>query len=77
MIVEKIINIVCIYQHLCSPFYFYLFTFKIFYVCMYLFIWLHQVLVAAHGIFSCGMCVRSTSLTRDQTQAPCIESAVS
>ena len=42
-----------------------------------------QVLVAAHGIFSCAMqtlelChVGSRSLTRDQTWAPCIERAES
>ena len=50
----------------------------------YLFIWLHHILVAAHAIFSLhcsrqhmGSSLRhagSTSLTRDQTWAPCIGS---
>ena len=52
---------------------------------IYLLIWLCWVLVAAHrifvaarvifvgvcGIFSCGMHVGYSSLTRDRTQAPC------
>ena len=42
-----------------------------------LFIWLCWVLVAAHSIFSCSMrtlscSIWSSSLTRDQTQTPCI-----
>ena len=42
-----------------------------------LFIWLCWVLVAAHRIFSCSMwtlscSIWSSSLTRDQTQPPCI-----
>ena len=51
---------------------------------IYLFIWLCQVLVAAGGLLSCGiqtlscgMHVGSSSLTRDQTQAPSIGSAES
>ena len=62
----------------------------LFFFNIYLF-WLHQVLVAARGIFvaaclvaicgllscgmqtlSCSMHVGSSSLTRDQTWAPCI-----
>ena len=50
---------------------------------IYLF-WLHRVLVAACGIFSCGMqnlsCgmhAGSNSLTRDRTRAPCIGSTES
>ena len=53
---------------------------------IYLFIWLYQVLVAAWGIFdlgcdmqdlfSCGM-LGSSSLTKNQTQAPCILSTES
>ena len=50
---------------------------------VYLFIWLYQVLAAARGIFSLHYSmqdlfqlwhVRSSSLTRDQTQASCTES---
>ena len=44
-----------------------------------LFIWLHWVLVAAHGIFHCGMRAWQacgmwdfSSLTRDWTRTPCI-----
>ena len=58
---------------------------------IYLLIWLHQVLVAAGGLLSCGMqtlscsmqtlsCsmyMGSSSLTRDGTQAPCIGSVES
>ena len=49
------------------------FTSFLFY--FYSFIWLHQVLVVALRIFSCGMwtlsCgMRSSSLTRDQTLGP-------
>ena len=33
---------------------------------------LHWVLVVAHGIFSCGMHVGSSSPTRDQTLAPLV-----
>ena len=51
---------------------------------IYLFIWLHWFLVAAHGLLSCGMwtlsCsmrVGSSSLTRDRTWAPCIGSVES
>ena len=51
---------------------------------IYLFIWLHQILVEAPGLPSCGMrtlsCsmhVGSSSLTRDWTQAPCIGSTES
>ena len=40
----------------------------------YLFIWLCRVLVEAHGLLSRGMHVGRSSLTRDQTQAPCIGS---
>ena len=63
------------------------------YLKKYLFIWLRQVLVAAHGIFvaprgifiavcgifSCGMqdLVGSSSLTGARTRAPCIGSAES
>ena len=53
---------------------------------VYLFIWLCQVLVAARGtfdlgcdvqdLFSCGM-LGSSSLTKNQTQAPCIVSTES
>ena len=52
------------------------------YLFIYLF-WLCQVLVVAHRIlvaacfFSCSMHVGSSSLTRDQTRAPCIESTES
>ena len=49
---------------------------------IYIYIWLPRVLTAAHGIFrgstqtlSCS--VGSSSLTRDQTSAPCIGSAQS
>ena len=44
----------------------------------YLFIWLPQVFIAACRVFGCGIStlqlrhVRSSSLTRDQTQSPCI-----
>ena len=49
---------------------------------LFSFIWLHQVLVAAHRMFDllCGIqdfqlqCVGSSSLTRDQTWAPYIKS---
>ena len=48
---------------------------------IYLFIWLHQALVSAGRLLSCGMrtlsCgmhVGSSSLFRDRTQAPCIGS---
>ena len=44
---------------------------------IYLFIWLHQVLVAAGGLLSCGMHVASSSLTRDQTWSPCVGRAES
>ena len=51
---------------------------------IYLFIWLHRVLVVAGGLLgcgtwtlSCGMHVGSSSLTRDWTWAPCIGSAES
>ena len=37
--------------------------------CFYLFIWLHQVIVAACGIFSLGH-VGSSTLTRDWASAP-------
>ena len=60
---------------------FYLFiqltAFTLFYLIFYLFIWLHQVLVAAGRILSCGMrtlsCsmyVGSGSLSRNQTPGP-------
>ena len=55
------------------------FFFNIF---IYLFIWLHRVLVVAGGLLgcgtwtlSCGMRVGSSSLTRDRTRAPCVGSA--
>ena len=44
---------------------------------IYLFIWLRWVLVAAHGLLSCGMHVGSSSLTRNGTRAPCTGSAES
>ena len=50
------------------------FFFFFFDIYIYLFIWLLQALVAAHRIFSCGMHVGSSSLTRDQIQAPYIGS---
>ena len=45
---------------------------------LYIYIWLCWVLVAAGGIFSlhCGVWL-SSSLTRDQTQAPCVRSGES
>ena len=43
----------------------------------YLFIWLHQVLVGAHRILSCGMQYLSSSLTRDWTRVPCTGNAES
>ena len=46
-------------------------------VCVFFFFWLCWVLVVAHGIFSCGLHVGSSSLTRDWTQAPCIGSTES
>ena len=39
---------------------------------IYLFIWLHWVLVVACQLLSCSMHVGSSSLTRDRTQAPCL-----
>ena len=39
--------------------------------------WLHQVLVAACGLLSCGTRAGSSSPTRDQTPAPCIGSVES
>ena len=44
--------------------------------CLYLFINLHQVLVTARGIFSCGMWNLVCGLTRGQIQAPCTGNAV-
>ena len=41
----------------------------------YLFIWLHQVLAAAHGIFSCDMCTLSYSMW-DSVPWPEIEHAL-
>ena len=59
------------------------FLFSLFKKNIYLFTWLHWVLVAAGGLLSCGIrtlsCdthVGSSSLTRDQTQASCIGSGV-
>ena len=65
----------------------------IFYLFIYLFIYFHharsslrhadflvvacRLLVAACGLLSCGMHVGSSSLTREQTRAPCIGSAES
>ena len=56
--------------------------FQFFFKNMYLCIWLHGVLVVACRIFSCNMRtqvrhVGSSSLTRDQTCAPCIGSSES
>ena len=55
-----------------------------FFLKIYLFIWLHQVLVAAGRLLSCGlrtlscgMHVGSSSLTRARTRAPCIGSTES
>ena len=51
---------------------------RIFFKNMHLFIWLHRVLVEALGIFNCGtqtlslQRVGSSSLIRDQTQAPAL-----
>ena len=38
--------------------------------CIFLFIWLHRVLVTAGKLLSCGMHVGSSSLTRDRTWPP-------
>ena len=58
-----------------------LFFFKYLFICLF---WLHWVLVAACGIFvaacrhlSYSMYAGSSSLTRNQTQAPCIGSTES
>ena len=48
-----------------------------FFFFQYLFIWLHQVSVAAGRLLSCGMQVGSSSLTRDRIWAPCIGSSES
>ena len=69
------------YMWLCYSFYKNIYLF----VCLFIYLfWLCQVLVAACGIFSCGMrtlsCgmhAGSSSLTRDWTPSPCIESTES
>ena len=55
----------------------------IFLIFIYLFIWLHQVLVAAGRVLrcgirtlSCGMHVGSSSLSRERTRAPCVGSTL-
>ena len=60
-----------------------LFFFLLFFSFLFFF-WLHQVLVAVRGLLSCGMralsCgmhMGSSSLTRDQTRAPCLGSSES
>ena len=56
---------------------------SLFFLNIYLFIWLCQVLLAACGIFNCSLLtlscshVGSSSLTQDQTWAPCIGSSES
>ena len=83
---SKVIQLyIYIYIHICVYIFFLLLILK--YLFTYLFVWLHQVLVAAHRIFiaACRIfqlwCtnswlwpVASSSLTRDQTRAPCIGS---
>ena len=71
----------CVYIYIYIYIYIHTHTHTLF---IYLFIWLCWVLVAAYGLFSCGMrtlsCgmhVGSSSLTRDRTQAPCIGCAES
>ena len=56
-------------EYVLSPFYFIILLFN-------LFINLHQVLVTARGIFSCGMWNLVCGLTRGQIQAPCTGNAV-
>ena len=74
------IFVICTYKGYWSVIFFYCDVF--FKKNIYLFIWLCQVLVAS-GIFSCSMWdlqlrhVGSSSLTRDQTWAPCIGSTES
>ena len=69
------------YPHMHAYIIIYAYYTDVSYLFIYLFIWLHWVFVAARGLLSCGMqtlsCgmhVGSSSLTRDQTWAPCIGS---